>query len=569
MSNHLSVSYVWQLIAFLLTVVLVVPLFKRLKISPILGYLAVGAAIGPFALAWVPDVEAVRTLAEFGVVFLLFSIGLELSFARLRSYARLIFGFGSAQLVITALLVAGIAFAWGNTAANAIIIGLCMAISSTAMVVPLLQERGEFVSVAGRASFSVLLLQDLAVVPMLILLSVLGGQSDMGLGQSLGLALLKGLLALALIGIVGRFALRYLFKKAMASHSVDVFMAMMLLAILATSMMTAMAGLSLSLGAFLAGLLLAETEYRHQIESEIEPFKGLLLGLFFMGVGMNLDVVLAFQHGLWVLASVLGLILTKAIVASLLARCFGLNWANAIRTGFLLAQAGEFAFVIIGQATLSYGLMEQALGQFMVVVAGLSMAATPLVAYLGQRLAQQLAARAPQDYQQVAVDIESPHLVIAGFGRVGRAVAAVLQRQGIAYVAVDMDSEAVAAARLRSEPVILGDARKPELLKKVGIATAQALIITMDNPVAAKQTLLSIRRQWPDLPIFVRSRDAAHSDELLTAGASAVVPETLEVSLQLASAALQSSGLSREAAHICVEELRLNNLAQWQDIERS
>ncbi|HNG59331.1 MAG TPA: cation:proton antiporter, partial [Cellvibrionaceae bacterium] len=387
--------------------------------------------------------------------------------------------------------------------------------------------------------------------------------------QSLGLALVKGILALVVIGVVGRFALRYLFQKAMASHSVDVFMAVMLLAILATSMITELAGLSLSLGAFLAGLLLAETEYRHQIESEIEPFKGLLLGLFFMGVGMNLDVALAFAHGLWVLASVVGLVAIKALVASLLARCFGLNWVCAVRTGFLLAQAGEFAFVIIGQATLSYGLIDQALGQFMVVVAGLSMAATPLVAHLGQRFAQQLAARAPQDYQQVAVDLAAPHIVIAGYGRVGRAVATVLQRQGIAYVAVDMHSEAVAAARRRGEPVILGDARKPELLKKVGIASAQALIITMDNPIAAQQTLLSIRRQWPDLPIFVRSRDAAHSDVLLTAGASAVVPETLEVSLQLASVALQSSGLGREAARLCVEELRQNNLAQWQDIERS
>ncbi|HMW47952.1 MAG TPA: cation:proton antiporter, partial [Cellvibrionaceae bacterium] len=395
MPNHLPVPYLGQLIAFLLTVVVVVPLFKRLKISPILGYLAVGAAIGPFALAWVPDVDAVRTLAEFGVVFLLFSIGLELSFARLRSYARLIFGFGSAQLIITALIVAGIALLWGNTPANAIIIGLCMAISSTAMVVPLLQERGEFATIPGRASFSVLLLQDLAVVPMLILLSVLGGQSDMSLGQSLGLALVKGILALVVIGVVGRFALRYLFQKAMASHSVDVFMAVMLLAILATSMITELAGLSLSLGAFLAGLLLAETEYRHQIESEIEPFKGLLLGLFFMGVGMNLDVALAFAHGLWVLASVVGLVAIKALVASLLARCFGLNWVCAVRTGFLLAQAGEFAFVIIGQATLSYGLIDQALGQFMVVVAGLSMAATPLVPPPGQRFAQQLAARAP------------------------------------------------------------------------------------------------------------------------------------------------------------------------------
>ncbi len=569
MHNHTQVPYLWQLIAFLITVVIVVPLFKRAKLSPILGYLAVGAAIGPFALAWVSDVEPVRQLAEFGVVFLLFSLGLELSLARLRLYMRLIFGLGSAQLIISALAIGAAAWAWGNSPANAIIIGLCMALSSTAMVVPLLQERGELGSQSGRASFAVLLLQDLAVVPILILLGVLGGSASSSLGQSLGEALLKGVAAIAVIGLLGRFGLRFLFRKAMASRSVEVFMAMMLLAILATSLITEAAGLSLSLGAFLAGLLLAETEFRHQIESEIEPFKGLLLGLFFMSVGMNINLVLAFGQGFWVVASVLGLVAIKALIAGGLARAFGLSWAAALCTGLLLAQAGEFAFVVIGQATLGYGLMDEATGQFMVVVAGLSMAITPAVVALGRRLSSRIEARTACDLQTVPQPEAKAQVVIAGFGRVGRAVAMVLQREGIPFVAVDMNTDHVAGARRRQEPVILGDARKPELLKKMGLGDAQALVITMDNPIAAQQTLINCRREWPDMPVFIRSRDAAHSENLLTAGASAVVPETLEVSLQLASATLQALGFGRSEVHTCVDQLRQEGLACWSEIEQS
>lgn len=568
MTRHFPVPYVWQIIAFLLAVVLIVPLFKRLKLSPILGYLAVGAAIGPFALAWVPDVEPVRNLAEFGVVFLLFSLGLELSFARLRQAVVLIFGLGSAQLLLSAAVIGALAWAWGNSSANAMIIGLCMALSSTAMVAPLLQERGELASLPGRASFAVLLLQDLAVVPILILLSALGGGGH-SLGQSLGMALLKGLAAIGVIGLLGRYGLRFLFRKAMASRSVDVFMAVMLLAILATSLITEMAGLSLSLGAFLAGLLLAETEFRYQIESEIEPFKGLLLGLFFMGVGMNVNLSLAFAQGFWLLASVLGLVAIKAAIAAGLARLFGLPWLAAISTGLLLAQAGEFAFVVIGQATLTYGLMDEALGQFMVVVAGLSMAITPLVIGLGRRWVRRLEALFPDQLSQFTQTPTAPHVVIAGFGRVGRAVAMVLQSESIPYVAVDMSTEHVGAARLRQEPVILGDARKPELLKKLGLGHAQAVIITMDNPQAAQQALLNLRREWPDLPVFIRSRDALHSDKLLAAGATAVVPETLEVSLQLAGSALQAVGMAREEIQSCINHLRQEGFAHWRDIEKS
>jgi len=317
-----AVPYVLEVVAFLVTVVILVPLLKKVSISPVLGYLAVGAVIGPYALGFVDDVQGVQHVAELGVIFLLFTIGLELSFERLKAFSRLIFGLGSLQVLISGAAIAGVAMYWGNGVQISIIIGLCLALSSTAMVMQLLAERGENAAVHGRASFAVLLLQDLAVVPILILLGVFGTQSDESLWVSVGGALGKAVLVVLGIVVIGRYVLRYLFRIASTTRSVDVFTAMILLAVLATSVATGFAGLSMALGAFLAGLLLAETEFRHQIEAEIEPLKGLLLGLFFMSVGMNIDFVLAFERGVWVLLSVLGLIGIKTIIGTVLARLF-------------------------------------------------------------------------------------------------------------------------------------------------------------------------------------------------------------------------------------------------------
>ncbi|MFT5084952.1 MAG: monovalent cation:proton antiporter-2 (CPA2) family protein, partial [Lentisphaeria bacterium] len=374
--DHIAIPYLVEVVAFLLSVVIVAPLFKKIKLSPILGYLIIGTLIGPHSFAIVTDVEEVQHFAELGVILLLFTIGLGLSFERLKAYAGLIFGLGSSQVIFSAAAIAGIAYLWGNTAEAAIIIGLCLALSSTAMVVQLLTEREEISTKHGRSSFSVLLFQDLAVVPILILLSVFDHQSNDSIFSSILLALFNAAIAITAIVIFGRFGLRKLFHVVARTHSIDVFMAMTLLAILAISMITGIAGLSMALGAFLAGLLIAETEFRHQIEGEIEPFKGLFLGLFFMSVGMNINVTIAFKQGLWVIAAVLGLILLKASITYICALIFKLNRGDAIRTALLLAEAGEFAFVVIGQATVNYHILSVETGQFMVVVAGLSMMLT-------------------------------------------------------------------------------------------------------------------------------------------------------------------------------------------------
>ena len=382
--NHIvAVPYLIETLCFLLTVVVVVPLCKRLKISPIIGFLAVGALIGPYSIALVKDVVAVQHVAELGVIFLLFTIGLELSFERLVAFSKHIFGMGALHFVLCAAAIGACAHAWGNSPESSIILGFCLALSSTAVVIQLLNEKNEMATTHGRAAFSVLLFQDLMVVPILILVTIFGQQSEGGVTGIVIGALIKAILAISAIIFIGRYVLRYLFRIAAKTHAVEVFMAATLLAILVTATLTGISGLSMALGAFLAGLLLAETQYRHQIETDIEPFKGIFLGLFFTSVGMNIDFVLAFERGFWVVLSVVGLITIKAIAGFAVAFAFRLSVSNSVRKGLLLAEAGEFAFLVIGQASLNYQIIDTEVAQFMVVVAGLSMVLTPILAWLG------------------------------------------------------------------------------------------------------------------------------------------------------------------------------------------
>ncbi len=556
--SEIQVPYLLEFIAFLLTVVLIVPIFKRMRISPILGYLVVGALIGPHSFALVKDAEQVQHIAELGVVFLLFAIGLELSFNRLKHFSTLIFGLGSAQILVCAAVIGLIAFTWGNSAKASLIIGLCLALSSTAMVMQLLSEKGELNSNHGRAGFSVLLMQDLAVIPILLLLTAMAGGKEESLLSFIFLSFGKALLVILLIVFLGHFVLRYLFRFVARARSIDVFTAMTLLVILATSVTTAFAGLSMALGAFLAGVLLAETEFQHQIETEIEPFKGLLLGLFFMGVGMNLDLLVAFQRGIWVVLSVVGLIFIKAIITTGLALLFRLRLKDALRTGLILSESGEFAFVVIGQASLHYALIPFEVGQFMVVVASFSMMLTPILFWLGQKLYVLLSRDHDADKQGNSNHKEGihDHVIIAGFGRVGKAIAIVLEKQSLPYIAIDTDADNVKAYREAGYPIIMGDASRKELLKKTHISRARLLLVTVDNASAAKKMVTEARKEWPDLNIIVRAHDSSHSDELLKAGANRVVPELFEASLQLSTHVLCSLGFSKEEAYANIEYLR-------------
>ena len=568
LASKVEVPYIVEISAFLLSVVVIVPLFKRLKITPVLGYLTIGTLIGPHALRVVDDISGVQHFAELGVVFLLFAIGLELSFNPLKIFATLIFGLGSAQMLICALVIGSVAYSWGNSPAASLIIGLCLALSSTAMVMQLLAERGEIASRHGRTAFSVLLLQDLAVVPILILLGALASDDRDNLMGSVLMSLARAAAVIAVIVLLGRFVLRYLFRIVSRTHSIDVFTAMSLLVILTTSLATGYAGLSMALGAFLAGALLAETEYQHQIEAEIEPFKGLLLGLFFMAVGMNLDLALAFQRGIWVLLSVIGLIAIKAVIITCLAILFRLRPGDALRTGILLAEAGEFAFVVISQASLQYQLIDADVGQFMVVVACLTMVLTPLLALIGRKLSAWIErfASAGHPWNPLMNSELHDHVVIAGYGRVGQAVSSVLTIQARTWVAIDRNVDRVAHCKKRGIPVILGDASRPELLRKTRIENAAALVITMDNANAAKQMVHIARRHCPELAIIVRAYDDTHSEELSQAGATNVVPELLEASLQMSTGILCALGMSREEAGATIDKIRLDH---YDEIKRS
>jgi CPA2 family monovalent cation:H+ antiporter-2 len=567
-AGHLDFS---QVMVFLVAAGLVVPLARRFQVSQVLGFLLVGVAIGPHALGalaatypalkplLITDTKAVAYLAELGVVFLLFMIGLELSLARLMAMKRLVFGLGGAQVLVTGAAITGVALAFGNTLPTAMVIGGCLALSSTAIVMQVLTERGRIGSPVGRGGFAILLAQDLAVVPLLFMVTMLAsGDRDnllLDLGKALGLAVL----VIAAILIIGRLVVGPLMRFVGATRSRELFMAAVLLVVISTAMGTSVAGLSLALGAFLAGLVFAETEFRHEIEVDLAPFKGLLLGLFFMSVGLGIDLTAVAREPMWILASAAGLMLFKAVILYALARAFRLANATAAEIALLLSQGGEFAFVILGLAR-GLGLIEDEIAQFMLIVTGATMMAAPVVAHLAERLGARLAVADTMDAGAQSTDAAAKpmanHVIIAGYGRVGRLLAEVLDRQQFDHIALDLDPIRVATCRKNGLPVFYGDASRMEILDHMHVARASAMVVTTDDAEAAERIVTTARAARPDLPILARARDGAHARRLLALGATEVVPETIEASLQLSDAVLRGIGFPAEAAHQVVDERR-------------
>lgn len=558
-----------EVIVFLVAAGVVVPLVQRLKISPVLSFLAVGLVIGPHGLvrfaetlpwlsyATIADLEGVRTLAELGVMFLLFMIGLELSLDRLWAMRRLVFGLGGAQVVVTGTVIALIAMLFDNTLPVAVILGAGFALSSTAIVMQILSENRRLGTRTGRTGFAILLCQDLAVVPILFLVAAFAARNDGSVVLAFGAAIGQALIAIALILIVGRLLLRPLFRFIGSAASREMFLALVLLVIVGTALVTQQAGLSLALGAFLAGLLLAETEYRHAIEVDIEPFKGLLLGLFFVSVGMSIDIAQVAANPLLIVAAVFGLFLIKGPIIYLLSRLFGEPRSVAIEAALLLGQSGEFAFVVIGLA-VSLGLIPGDTAQFMLIVAGLTMLATPPVAQAARRLARGVEARAAAQGQP---DADHPtdltgYVIIVGFGRVGQMLGSLLDAQELPYVALDTDAALVARFRNQGASIFFGDASQPDLLRKFGVEEATGLVVTMDSPQAAEHVVTAARRHWPDLAIYARARDTDHAVRLIAQGASHAVPETTEASLQLSEMVLMGVGIPDDAARHMVDTRR-------------
>lgn len=555
-----------DVLVFLVAAVVVVPVFRRLRSSPVLGYLAAGLLIGPHGLAFIRYTESAHTLAEFGVVFLLFMIGLELSFVRLRALGRYVFGLGSLQVAVTGLLIGSIAWKWGSTVEAAAIIGGGLALSSTAFVLQLLVERGERATRFGQVSFAILLLQDIAVVPLLILVTLLG-QGEGSFIAAVGGATIRAVVALVLVVGIGRLILRPIYRIIAGTKSSELFVATTLLTVLGTGWLVSLGGLSMALGAFLAGLLLSETEYRHQVEADIQPFRGILLGLFFMTVGMSINIPLVGTHVGQIAALFAALLIGKSIVTTALCRGFGLPFSVSVRAGMLLSQGGEFGFILFASAS-ALGVIPVETVQVLLAVIALTMAATPAMDYLGNRGFNFFAEQEREPgvgAGEISDDLED-HVVIAGFGRVGQTVANVLSAGGIPFVALDLDPDRVSKCRRIGLPVFFGDAGQIEVLKAAGANRARGAVITIDQPATASRLVAALKEYAPDLEIFVRARDLSHSRQLEVAGATAVVPETIEASLQLGGIVMISMGITPDEVAAIIEDLRQDDYEKLSEI---
>jgi monovalent cation:H+ antiporter-2, CPA2 family len=555
----------------------VIPIFYRLKLSPVLGFLLVGMAVGPFglsvfapqvpALSWItiPNHADIELFAEFGVVFLMFMIGLELSFERLRTMRNFVFGLGSIQLVLSSLALASLALFAGLALIPAIILGVALAMSSTAVVVQVLSEEKRLGAVVGRSSFAVLLFQDIAVVPVLFGVSMLALDIEGGVLGRFGIAL--GQAALAVVALIagGRVLLRPLFRQVAKTKSPELFMAACLLVIMGTSLITAIAGLSAAMGALIAGLLLAETEYRRQVEVLIEPFKGLLVGVFLISVGMTLDLAQVAEQPAAVIFAAASLVALKALIVAPAARLFGLSWLTGIQAGLLLGAGGEFSFVVINLA-MGENLVPRAVGEFALLAGAITMASIPLLSKLGKMLEERLPLNADDPIAQIAVpDDERPRVIIAGFGRVGEVVASMLDTHDVPYVAIDSDIRVVTKARENGRQVYYGDMKSVDFLRRCHIATARAVVITMDSRTAVDQVVAVARAERKDLQIIARAKDARHAAHLYRMGVSHAVPETIEASLQLSEAVLVDVGVAMGPVIASIHEKRSEFQAQIQE----
>lgn len=534
---------------------IVIPMLRRRGFSPVLGYLAAGALLGPLGLGsltssipilyWVTVVDAknVAGIAELGVVFLLFLIGMELSYERLKAMRRLVFGLGSLQIVISTAVIGGIVALTGNTAAVSITLGACLALSSTAIVVETLSNQGRLATAAGRTSFSVLLAQDLAVIPILLFISILGAGARSSVMTSLVLALSDAVLAVVAIVIIGRLFLRSLFRSVASARTSELFVAATLFVIIVTGVAAALAGLPMALGAFIAGLLLAETEFRKAIETTIGPFKGLLLGLFFFTVGMNIDFRELARHPLWLFASVVGLVGIKSILLTGLARIFRTPWSAAVETGLMLGPGGEFAFVGIGLAT-TLGIIEAKVSSFTLAVTSLTMAFIPVLSHFGRQLAPKFGDQKTLEPElAIAPSGGARHAIVVGHGRVGQVVCSMLDRHSIRYIAIDNDTAAVPEHRRRGRDVYYGDATNPGFLESCGLMNAKAVIVTIAARAEIDEIVKQVRALRTDIVVVSRARDAAHARHLYAIGVTEAVPETIEASLQLSEVTLIELGL--------------------------
>lgn len=566
MEQH-QFTYISEILVILLSAVFVVTIFKRMRLSPVLGYLVAGAIIGEHGLGYVQSSE-LSLMAELGIVFLLFAIGLELTIERLMAMRIHVFGFGSLQLILTAVTMAFIAKFFGLKTEAAIIIGGSLALSSTAIVLKVLSDANLQATQVGRLSLANLLLQDLAVAPLLVMVPLLAREHG-NILLELSSATLKALIALVIIFFVGRVILRPLYAAIVSVKSNELFLSATLLVIIGSSALTQYFGLSLAMGAFVAGLLVAETQYQNQVEDNIMQFKSLLMGLFFMTVGMTINPQLIYQEAILIIILSVSIIIIKTGIIFTLARIFKLSTGPALNAGLLLSQGSEFAFILISlAATASMAIIDTNTAQILLTVVTVTMAVTPLLAKLGTYISNKLEMPYVCDEKPSEIEVAdlNRHVVIVGFGRVGEMVGRLLSAKKVNYVGIDSDAQAVKKARENGFPVYHGDASKIAALKRVGVDRAKAVIVTINDNVYLKKSIRAINKEYPDIPIVARTEDLRNLATMEKIGTTVVVPEKYEAGLQMAGALLKAIGVSELEVSRLKNQFRAGNYKHAKEV---
>lgn len=538
---------------------IVIPVFHRFRITPVIGFILIGVLVGPFGLGrlvpempWlyhvtITEPEALEPFAEFGIILLLFTIGLELSFGRLWQMRRLVFGLGALELIIIGTLLALVLAATGVGTTAAMALGFALALSSTAIVLPISGTS----SPVGRAALSMLLFEDIAIVPIIFILGALAPYAQADGWEGLVGTLWQGLVVVVVLLVVGRLALPRLFAQAAGTKSPELFLAASLLVVIGASLATAAVGLSPIVGALIAGLLIAETEYHGEVEGIIEPFKGLALGIFLITVGMGIDLAMVWNNLGMIALAVIGVVLLKAVVTGLLLRLMGARQGTAAETGLLMASPSETTLIVLTAATAAL-VIDRETAQFWQIVTAIGLTITPLLAQLGRSAARRV--EPVPDMDETAR--EEPHVIVIGAGRVGRLVADMLTVHGKPYIAIDSDADLIERARRRGYRATYGDAARGNALDRLGIDHALAVVLTMDEPVLAQRLTTKLRKEHPGLPIIARARDLNHAAGLYRAGATHAVPETLESSLQLSEAVLVDIGVAMGPVIASIHEKR-------------
>jgi len=564
-----TINYLTDIAILLVAAVIAVPLFQTMRMGAVPGFVVAGMIVGPYGLELIGNVEEVGQLAELGVVLLLFIIGIELKPARLWMMRRLLFGLGTLQFVCTSVALVAIAhYAFEVPLRTAILIGPALALSSTAFVLQLLTESKMLTSEQGRASVAILLLQDLAVVPLLALTSLLT-LPTLSVAEDIGLALVEAILIIGVVIFFGRYFLQPVLHQVATSKNPEVFTASAVLLVLGAAVLMEHVGLSMAMGAFLAGLLIADSAFRHQIIAETQPFRGLLLGIFFMSMGMSLNLNQLIQQPLLFLGLVATLLVLKTIVIWPLARLFGLNWKNALAAGLLLAQSGEFALVVFAVA-LGRGLLEEAMFQQLLLVVILSMLATLLLARLGREikgLGEKGQAAAP--VHAAAEDTTSIPVLILGFGRVGHKIGRILELAEVPYSAIDIDPNIVAQEHAKGRSVFYGDAQRATVLTAMGAESARIVIVAVNDVPLTEQLVVSLRKDFPALCVIARGHNRVLCEKLKALGADAVISETLEAGIELARVALMRVDTLEDDINGFVGDFRREYYKQHDALDRS